>query len=360
MSIRLAGTRIEGSDATSSWFEPLPNQSHGAVMVAAFWDASSGELAERLSRKLEGLPKLLLWINGGTGPDAWEKLNQVFHSESAEIRFVNNPTGGGIFHVKANGITDAKDAWLQAYVGSANLTANAYAKNIEIGAVFSEPAALTSLQSWFEDQWKVATPFSTELYDKLKSTVAENSIAANMAKTKQKVVGTELVPPALATSAAPPISSGGSTPEVASTANIKKWWKKMSASDAAQYGANTHAHSKISLTIVRGRIPDPDTFFHDHFFVENWESEPGSPGQKKLEIIADVRILGVDHGRKSVKITWNKSRGPNSHGRATHIHLKPNLESLFQQSDLTHKYVVLSRGPTGYLIEVVEDEPKDE
>lgn len=144
-------------DHTREWTHPHPQGASRVSLVSAYWDKRVCERAAAASRGLIGPIRLLLWT-AGASRSAWEAL-RVEHGElGIDLRFVDSPATGGIFHVKLAAIEAADGRWLRALVGSANLTTAAYEKNVELGVVVEDAVALEPLRAWFVDQYAHATP----------------------------------------------------------------------------------------------------------------------------------------------------------------------------------------------------------
>lgn len=156
--IRIVGTRATNIDEpTAEWYDPLPENGASIAIASAYWDKVSCERALELARRVGGRARLLLWTAGASRA-AWEAAQASADDPHLDLRYIDSPVDGGIVHVKLAAIEDATGAWIRTMVGSANLTAAAYERNVEIGVVLDGAAAGVHLQGWFEEQFAAATP----------------------------------------------------------------------------------------------------------------------------------------------------------------------------------------------------------
>lgn len=158
VTVDLVGTCALGMGcATSEWFEPLHPRAAGAAIASAYWDRTSCQAAADLADRVGGSTRLLLWTAGASRA-AWEAARREHDDPRLDVRFVDSPSTGGIFHVKLAAIEDADGSWLRTLVGSANLTAAAYERNLELGVAVEGAGATEPLRTWFYDQFEHALP----------------------------------------------------------------------------------------------------------------------------------------------------------------------------------------------------------
>jgi len=159
MGIELVGTRTSGITATGSLVERLGVRPGSAACIAsAYWDKDACTTALEVGRQLGGDVRLLLWT-AGASRSAWQAARVDSAAEGLQVRFIDSPEGGGIFHAKVAGVAGEDGAWHCALVGSMNLTAAALARNVELGVLIrGDEVALAQVRDWFDLQWAAATP----------------------------------------------------------------------------------------------------------------------------------------------------------------------------------------------------------
>jgi phosphatidylserine/phosphatidylglycerophosphate/cardiolipin synthase-like enzyme len=174
---RIVGTRTTRIDEpTAQWFEPLPEDAASIAIASAYWDKHSCERTIALADRVGGTARLLLWT-AGASRSAWVAAREQSGDVRLDLRFIDSPVDGGIVHVKVAAIEDESGAWVRTMVGSANLTAAAYERNVELGVVLDGAAAGVHLQGWFEEQFAAATPASAIDWDRAIEIAPERSEA---------------------------------------------------------------------------------------------------------------------------------------------------------------------------------------
>ena len=180
MTSQLVATRITGLPDTSAWTAGLDATGGTLCIASGYWDATAFERARAVADEV-GAPhlRMLLWVAGSTKA-GWRAARTAAATDTdLDLRFLDSPEGGGIFHVKVAAIAAADDAWIRAYVGSANWTAAAHARNLELGvAIDHGDPALDALASWFDDAFAPATTAAAIDWDLAIETAAERSEAA--------------------------------------------------------------------------------------------------------------------------------------------------------------------------------------
>ena len=180
MTRQLVATRITGLPDTSAWTAGLDATGGALCIASGYWDATAFERARAVADEV-GAPhvRMLLWVAGSTKA-GWRAARAAAAADgSLDLRFLDSPEGGGIFHVKVTAIADDADAWIRAYVGSANWTAAAHARNLELGvAIDHGDPSLEVLAAWFDDACAAATTAAEIDWDLAIETAAERSEAA--------------------------------------------------------------------------------------------------------------------------------------------------------------------------------------
>lgn len=184
MPITLVGTRAHDLVDIASIVERMTPRPGSSVAVAsAYWDATACETVLDLAARVGGPARLLLWTAGST-KSGWRAAREAAAAESSlDLRFIDAPAGGGIFHAKLAGVVDAAGEWRSALVGSANLTNAGRSRNVELGvAIHGEPSALDELRTWFDRQFEAALPAAEIDWDAAIATAADKSEAAERLK----------------------------------------------------------------------------------------------------------------------------------------------------------------------------------
>lgn len=178
--MRIVGTRSAIATPSISLIDELAGSRSvaGVDIASAYWDAGAFGYALALAEAVAGPVRVVLWTAGGSRP-AWEAAREVDPQGRVELRFIDSPEGGGIFHAKVAGAAGSDGTWLSALVGSGNLTDAALRRNVELGLVIHEPAeVLADLQSWFSLQFDAATPAGAIDWERALQVVPETSEAA--------------------------------------------------------------------------------------------------------------------------------------------------------------------------------------
>jgi phosphatidylserine/phosphatidylglycerophosphate/cardiolipin synthase-like enzyme len=176
MGIELIGTRDAGMTETAALADRLdPTTGDGISIASAYWDKHACDVAIDLARRVGGTCRLVLWTAGATR-GAWLAAAEAAGSPDLDLRFIESPADGGIFHAK---VTGADGAWTCALVGSANLTAAGRTGNVELGVLLrDEPEALGQLRAWFDELWATAAPAASFDFETAISIAPERSEAA--------------------------------------------------------------------------------------------------------------------------------------------------------------------------------------
>ncbi len=195
MPITIVGTRTHDLVDIDSIVERITPRAGDTLAVAsAYWDATACttvlEMAARISAPdADAEPaRLLLWTAGST-KKGWQAAREaVTVADGArgglDLRFIDAPAGGGIFHAKLAGVVGGDGTWRSALVGSANLTNAGRSRNVELGvAIHGEPSALEELRTWFDRQFDAAMPAAEIDWDAAIATAAEKSEAAERLAT---------------------------------------------------------------------------------------------------------------------------------------------------------------------------------
>lgn len=201
--MELVGTRTDIATATADLFERLGQQPGIAslAIASAYWDATAFDYASTLALQVGGTTRLLLWTAGGT-KKSWLAARHQHLRPELDVRFIDSPEGGGIFHAKLGGALGADGTWRCALVGSGNLTDSGIRRNVELGVVVRDAEALAELRTWFEQQFDASTPAAAIDWQAALAIVPEKSEAAARRSIFAKA--------ALATpSPAPDIRTGG-------------------------------------------------------------------------------------------------------------------------------------------------------
>jgi phosphatidylserine/phosphatidylglycerophosphate/cardiolipin synthase-like enzyme len=179
MRIELVGTRAAGMTETATLADRLdPSSGDGIAIASAYWDKHACDVAIDLARRVGGVTRLVLWTAGATR-GAWIAAAEAAGSPGLDLRFIESPADGGIFHTKVAGVTATDGAWTCALVGSANLTAAGRTGNVELGVLIRDEAeALGQLRAWFDELWNAAAPAATFDFDTAISIAPERSEAA--------------------------------------------------------------------------------------------------------------------------------------------------------------------------------------
>lgn len=178
--MHFVGTRVGTSLATLDlWQKIAAREGVASVAIAsAYWDSTATAYARRLAEHVGGPVRLLLWTAGGTRA-AWAAAQADAADPLLDLRFIDSPEGGGIFHAKVAGAEGADGAWLCCLVGSGNLTDAGLRKNVELGVIVNaEDSDLTGVRQWFETQFAAATPASTIDFELALSVAPAKSEAA--------------------------------------------------------------------------------------------------------------------------------------------------------------------------------------
>jgi phosphatidylserine/phosphatidylglycerophosphate/cardiolipin synthase-like enzyme len=181
MTIRIVGTRTVTSGG--SILDLLDGSSlRGRIvrvdLASAYWDARAFEYAARLAARIARPVRLVVWTAGGSRA-SWDAARALDHTSGVELRFIDSPADGGIFHAKVAGAVDSAGSWVGGFIGSGNLTDSALRRNVELGAWIDEdPAALAELQQWFEQLFEAATPAHDIDWARALEVVPEQSEAA--------------------------------------------------------------------------------------------------------------------------------------------------------------------------------------
>ena len=178
--MRIVGTRSSIGTPVLSLLDELASAGDvvGLDIASAYWDAGAFDYARELAAIVAGPVRLVLWTAGGSRP-SWKAAQALDLDGPVELRFVDSPEGGGIFHAKVGGTRLADGTWGCALVGSGNLTDSALRRNVELGVVIDdEPAVISDLQSWFEEQFVAATPATLIDWEHALRVVPESSEAS--------------------------------------------------------------------------------------------------------------------------------------------------------------------------------------
>lgn len=210
MGIELVGTRVAGVSQTSSLLDRVADLERGDIAIAsAYWDDASCATAIDLARRIGGVARVVLWTAGAT-KSAWRAACDAVGSTDLDLRFIDAPDGGGIFHAKVAAVVDRSGTWRCALVGSANLTTAGRVRNVELGVlVHDEPVPLAQLRTWFDELWDAAEPAIDFAWDRAIAIAPERSEAA----ARKQLFGAEGLAnpaPAPAPAAAPASRSGAS------------------------------------------------------------------------------------------------------------------------------------------------------
>ncbi|MCW2961229.1 MAG: hypothetical protein JWM90_1616 [Thermoleophilia bacterium] len=179
MGIELVGTRASGISETASLAERLDvDQGDGISIASAYWDVEACTTAIDLAMRIGSVTQLVLWTAGGTRK-AWIAAREAAASPALDLRFIDSPEGGGIFHAKVAGVTHEHGDWLRALVGSANLTSAARERNVELGVlIHDDPVALAQLRDWYGELWTAAVPAARIDFDAAIAIAPDHSEAA--------------------------------------------------------------------------------------------------------------------------------------------------------------------------------------
>jgi phosphatidylserine/phosphatidylglycerophosphate/cardiolipin synthase-like enzyme len=152
-------------------------------IASAYWDARAFDYALELAERLGGPVRLVVWTAGGSRA-SWQAARALDRTSEVELRFIDSPADGGIFHAKVAGAARADGSWAGAFVGSGNLTDAALRRNVELGAWIdgSDVGALGELRAWFDELFDAATPATDIDWDRALSVVPEQSEAARRNK----------------------------------------------------------------------------------------------------------------------------------------------------------------------------------
>ena len=184
MPITLVGTRAHDLMDIETIVEQVTPRAGDCLAVAsAYWDATACSTVLDLAARVGDHAHLLLWTAGST-KKGWRAAREAAADPALELRFIDAPAGGGIFHAKLAGIAGADGTWRSALVGSANLTEAGRTRNVELGVAIhgDEPVALAELRAWFDRQWAVALPAAEIDWDAAIATAADKSEAAERLK----------------------------------------------------------------------------------------------------------------------------------------------------------------------------------
>lgn len=193
MGIELVGSRIDGVVSTQELIDGMGAcDGHVVCIASAYWDTEACATAIASARRLRGTVRLLLWTAGATRA-AWEAAQAAHVAPELELRFIDSPDGGGIFHAKLAGIEGDDGHWRAALVGSGNLTAAGIARNVELGLlVRDEPPVLAQLRTWFDRQWSAAR--RAESFD-FATAIAIAPAKSEAAERKRTFAQAALAPP---------------------------------------------------------------------------------------------------------------------------------------------------------------------
>lgn len=281
------------------------------------------------------------------------------------VKFTN-----AYFHPKTIHLT-REDGSEAAYVGSANLTKNGVALNIEAGVTLDtrdgDDNTIVSQIRQAIDAW-FATP-QNGLYSVSKSADLDALVK----------LGVLDVPPPVPPPSASKAKHGKSTalsplfklpkspkppaptaPSTGTTAAIQpaKWVKKLSASDAQR---KKKGNQRGGITLVTAGHPiDRNTYFRYELFKnQHWTSTIKK--KKKLEhcfVEFKVDFLGKNLGLVSIEISHEKGRESGQHNYISELHLGPVLGGEFKAQNVTGKWLRLARSAKGeYSLSVLASAP---
>ncbi|MCW2920552.1 MAG: PLD-like domain [Thermoleophilia bacterium] len=186
MPITIVGTRAHDLVDIASIVERItPHAGDSLAVASAYWDATACNAVLEIAARIGGPARLLLWTAGST-KKGWRAAREAVAGTAGQtlapgldLRFIDAPAGGGIFHAKLAGVVGADGEWRSALVGSANLTSAGRSRNVELGiAIHDEPRALEELRTWFDRQFDAALPASEIDWDAAIATAADTSEAA--------------------------------------------------------------------------------------------------------------------------------------------------------------------------------------
>lgn len=139
---------------------------------------------------------------------------------------------------------------------------------------------------------------------------------------------------------------GGSFPPTSPGALvIKRWWKKMSASDA-QKPPNPNSQVTGNLRLSQARHPiDHKIYFREEFFMDaNWiQADPNDPTYEMCYVEMDVTIGGEHLGKNAFRIDYKPSRIAAQNNVPTVLKWGGVLGNRLRHEDHAQEYVVLER-----------------
>lgn len=139
----------------------------------------------------------------------------------------------------------------------------------------------------------------------------------------------------------------------------RRWWKRLSASDA-QHPPSENSSPTGALRLTKSGQPiDQTTYFRYVFFGDHeWEAEETPRGVKEAtDVEFDVTIAGQDLGQRVLHVDHATYREADQNNVTTVLHWGP-LNELLRETEYTDWYVVLEREEDGSaLLSIVQQEP---
>jgi hypothetical protein len=161
---------------------------------------------------------------------------------------------------------------------------------------------------------------------------------------------------------APTPNPGGSFPLTSlDSLVIKRWWKKMSPSDA-QKPPNPNSQATGNLRLSKARHPvDHKIYFREDFFVDaHWiQVDPDDPAYEMCYVEMDVIIDGEHLGKNAFRIDYKPSRIAAQNNVPTVLKWGGVLSNRLRHEEHAREYVVLERlqgGSTRITIQAAEPE----
>lgn len=173
----------------------------------------------------------------------------------------------------------------------------------------------------------------------------------------------ETLPRTPAKRPAPASDLGGKFPPTSpGSLVIKRWWKKMSASDA-QKPPNLNSQATGNLRLSKARHPiDHKVYFRNEFFADaHWiQADPNDPTYEMCYVEMDVTLDGEHLGKNAFRIDYKPSRIAAQNNVPTVLKWGGILGNRLRHEDHAQEYVVLERfhdGSASITIQADEPEP---
>jgi hypothetical protein len=285
----------------------------------------------------------------------------------------------GLFHPKVYHLTRT-DGTATAYVGSANMSERGMSgTNVEAGIILDAredgPHELSKIaatvDAWFSGRPELVLVGSAGDVDTLTASGYLAPTRPPRIRLSQTGAGTTTnlpargrvtslpaVPPWTAPSTTTPASAPSAAPSPAPASVVKRWWKKLPASDA-QRKISGNQRGAIALTQAGHNIVAQTFFRYDLFVSATWTRGITSTNQPLETAHVDfaVDFLGTNLGTLTIQLTHAPNREAQQANYTSELHLGP-LQPHFARTNVTDKWLEIARRADGsFTLSILHAQP---